>query len=128
MRVHARRSHSAVLAASPAGLRSPGQHAATMNGNSRPDRSMLGAITAAAPRRVLPEPSRQAPMSLPYHVVVTGVGGTGVITVSVVLAMAAHLEGKGALAKVQSVLLADYGPVIALQPSENNCRKDRKKP
>ena len=31
-----------------------------------------------------------------YNTVITGVGGTGVVTVGAVLAMAAHLEGKGA--------------------------------
>ena len=32
----------------------------------------------------------------PYDLLVTGVGGTGVITIGAVIAMAAHLEGKGA--------------------------------
>ena len=31
-----------------------------------------------------------------YNMVITGVGGTGVVTVGAVLAMAAHVEGKGA--------------------------------
>ena len=32
----------------------------------------------------------------PYDLLVTGVGGTGVVTVGAVIAMAAHLEGKSA--------------------------------
>jgi indolepyruvate ferredoxin oxidoreductase len=32
----------------------------------------------------------------PYGIVVTGVGGTGIVTVGAILGMAAHLEGKGA--------------------------------
>ena len=32
----------------------------------------------------------------PYDLLVTGVGGTGVVTVGALIAMAAHLEGKSA--------------------------------
>jgi indolepyruvate ferredoxin oxidoreductase len=32
----------------------------------------------------------------PYGIIVTGVGGTGIVTVGAILGMAAHLEGKGA--------------------------------
>ncbi|MDX2316669.1 MAG: indolepyruvate ferredoxin oxidoreductase family protein [Gammaproteobacteria bacterium] len=42
----------------------------------------------------LPEPEFP-PLDSTYSVVVTGVGGTGVITVGALLGMAAHLEGKG---------------------------------
>jgi indolepyruvate ferredoxin oxidoreductase len=35
------------------------------------------------------------PLTAPYGVLVTGVGGTGVITVGALIAMAAHVEGKG---------------------------------
>ena len=43
----------------------------------------------------LPKPA--APLTNhPYDIIVTGVGGTGIITVGAVLAMAAHLDGKGA--------------------------------
>ena len=31
----------------------------------------------------------------PYGILVTGVGGTGVVTIGAILGMAAHLEGKG---------------------------------
>jgi indolepyruvate ferredoxin oxidoreductase len=42
----------------------------------------------------LPKP--QVPLiNHPYSVIVTGVGGTGVVTIGAVLGMAAHLEGKG---------------------------------
>jgi len=44
---------------------------------------------------VLPEPGLPA-LERPYGVLVTGIGGTGVVTVAQVLGMAAHLEGKGA--------------------------------
>ncbi|MBC8337918.1 MAG: indolepyruvate ferredoxin oxidoreductase family protein [Rhodospirillales bacterium] len=36
-----------------------------------------------------------ADAALPYGILVTGIGGTGVVTVGAILSMAAHLEGKG---------------------------------
>lgn len=48
----------------------------------------------AAMGEILPEPT---PLSLsqPYNILITGVGGTGVVTIGALLGMAAHLEGKG---------------------------------
>jgi len=46
------------------------------------------------PFATLPEPTLR-PLSEPYGILVTGIGGTGVITVGALLGMAAHLEGKG---------------------------------
>jgi indolepyruvate ferredoxin oxidoreductase len=46
-------------------------------------------------------------------VLVTGVGGTGVITVGVVLAMAAHLEGKGASTYNMTGMAQKNGPVYS---------------
>lgn len=43
---------------------------------------------------VLPTPSLPD-LSQPYNILVTGVGGTGVVTIGALLGMAAHLEGKG---------------------------------
>ncbi len=57
----------------------------------------------AVPRRLdaggfgsgdLPEPVIPA-LTKSYAVIVTGVGGTGVVTIGAILGMAAHLEGKG---------------------------------
>src|SRR5258707_13256739 len=42
----------------------------------------------------LPEP-RLPEIEQTYGVIVTGVGGTGIVTVGAILGMAAHLEGKG---------------------------------
>ena len=64
-------------------------------------------IDGAAPRK--PKPSQDVPfpalpdpdlpsVETPYSIVVTGIGGTGVVTVSTILAMAGHIEGKGATA------------------------------
>jgi indolepyruvate ferredoxin oxidoreductase len=49
---------------------------------------------AAAPPPVV-EPTRPELTAEPYSVVVTGVGGTGVVTIAAILGMAAHLEGAG---------------------------------
>ncbi|MDJ0641124.1 MAG: indolepyruvate ferredoxin oxidoreductase family protein, partial [Paracoccaceae bacterium] len=46
--------------------------------------------TGDLPEPVLPE------IGLTHNIVITGVGGTGVVTIGAVLAMAAHLDGKGA--------------------------------
>ena len=47
-----------------------------------------------APTPPLPEP-KLPPMGQTYGIIVTGVGGTGVVTIGGILGMAAHLEGKG---------------------------------
>ena len=49
-------------------------------------------------QEVLPdvaEPVRQCSLKEPYAIALTGVGGTGVVTVGALLGMAAHLEGRG---------------------------------
>jgi indolepyruvate ferredoxin oxidoreductase len=60
----------------------------------------------------LPEP--QLPdLAQPWNVLVTGIGGTGVLTVSSVLAMAAHIEGKGCATLNQTGLAQKFGSVIS---------------
>ncbi len=54
-----------------------------------------GAVRFAALVEQLPIPQAHA-WTGPYDLLVTGVGGTGVITVGTVIAMAAHLEGHSA--------------------------------
>jgi indolepyruvate ferredoxin oxidoreductase len=49
----------------------------------------------------------------PYGILVTGIGGTGVITVGQILAMAAHLEGKGCSVLDMSGLAQKGGPVMS---------------
>ncbi len=43
----------------------------------------------------LPEPVLPELGPRPYGIIVTGVGGTGVVTIGAILGMAAHLEGRG---------------------------------
>jgi len=52
------------------------------------------AAVADNPFADLPLPE-QRPLGEPYGILVTGIGGTGVITVGALLGMAAHLEGRG---------------------------------
>jgi len=42
----------------------------------------------------LPDPELPD-LTKPHDLLITGVGGTGVITVAALITMAAHLEGKG---------------------------------
>ena len=60
-----------------------------------------------------------------FDLLVTGVGGTGVVTVGQLITMAAHLEGKGASVLDFMGFAQKFGPVlsyirIARQPSEIN--------
>ncbi len=43
----------------------------------------------------IPEPTQRTIGEHPYEILVTGVGGTGVVTIGAIIGMAAHLEGKG---------------------------------
>jgi indolepyruvate ferredoxin oxidoreductase len=43
----------------------------------------------------LPEPRALPLQDAPYNILITGIGGTGVITIGALVGMAAHLEGKG---------------------------------
>ncbi len=52
-------------------------------------------LESAETTRTIPEPALRALTHLPYSILVTGVGGTGVVTIGAILGMAAHLEGKG---------------------------------
>src|SRR5688500_8545926 len=48
-----------------------------------------------------------------YGILVTGIGGTGVITIGQIVAMAAHLEGKGVSVLDMSGLAQKYGAVMS---------------
>jgi indolepyruvate ferredoxin oxidoreductase len=58
---------------------------------AKPRKAQKGAATAP----VSPEPVKRELTDRPYSIIVTGVGGTGVVTIGAILGMAAHLEGKG---------------------------------
>ena len=44
---------------------------------------------------MVPDPDRIVSLDTPFAIALTGVGGTGVVTIGALLGMAAHLEGKG---------------------------------
>jgi indolepyruvate ferredoxin oxidoreductase len=60
----------------------------------------------------LPEP-KAAPLQRPYGILVTGIGGTGVVTLGALLGMAAHLEGKGCTVLDISGLAQKNGAVMS---------------
>jgi indolepyruvate ferredoxin oxidoreductase len=58
-------------------------------GKLRKRKAAVQEVLAALPAPTLPALDR------PYGIMVTGVGGTGVVTIGAILGMAAHIEGKG---------------------------------
>lgn len=59
-------------------------------------------------------PAPQLPsLTAPYNLLVTGVGGTGVVTIGALLAMAAHLEGKACSTLDQTGLAQKGGAVYS---------------
>lgn len=61
----------------------------------------------------LPEPVVASIQDQPWNIVVTGVGGTGVLTIAAVIAMAAHIEGKGCATMNQTGLAQKFGAVVS---------------
>ncbi|HEX6794500.1 MAG TPA: indolepyruvate ferredoxin oxidoreductase family protein [Casimicrobiaceae bacterium] len=60
----------------------------------------------------LPQPTL-ASTANPYGVLVTGIGGTGVVTIGALLGMAAHLEGKGVSVLDMTGLAQKNGAVVS---------------
>jgi len=61
-----------------------------------------------------PLPVVQSPnLDQPWNTVVAGVGGTGVLTVTALIAMAAHIEGKGCATLNQTGLAQKFGAVVS---------------
>lgn len=59
----------------------------------------------------LPEPQR-ASSTTPYTILAAGIGGTGVVTISAILAEAAHIEGKG-FGSIDMTGLAQKGGAVS---------------
>ncbi|HKF71313.1 MAG TPA: indolepyruvate ferredoxin oxidoreductase family protein [Stellaceae bacterium] len=66
----------------------------TVHGGAVRKPARTAASIEGEPFAGIPEPTLR-PLGEPYGILVTGIGGTGVITVGQLLGMAAHLEGRG---------------------------------
>lgn len=66
---------------------------------------------AAVDFDALPMPAFRSSLEQPWNILITGVGGTGVVTIGALLGMAAHLEGKGASVLDQTGLAQKGGAV-----------------
>jgi indolepyruvate ferredoxin oxidoreductase len=61
----------------------------------------------------LPTPPAVASTAEPYGILVTGIGGTGVVTIGALLGMASHLEGKGVSVLDMTGLAQKNGSVVS---------------
>ena len=69
---------------------------------------------ASADEPTIPDPvSLPAIADKPYGVLITGIGGTGVVTIGAIMGMAAHIEGKGATVLDQLGMAQKGGAVIS---------------
>jgi indolepyruvate ferredoxin oxidoreductase len=82
----------------------------TVEGGSLKKRS--GGDLDEAGLAALPEPPLPA-LAEPYGILVTGVGGTGVVTIGALIGMAAHLEGKGVTVLDMTGLAQKGGAVLS---------------
>ncbi len=93
-------------------------------GKRQPPKPLWGVARLETAAADLPDP-RIAEIKHCFDLLVTGVGGTGVVTVGQLITMAAHLEGKGASVLDFMGFAQKFGPVlsyirIARQPIDIN--------
>jgi len=60
-----------------------------------------------------PAPALPSVSDRPYGILITGIGGTGVVTIGAILGIAAHMEGKGATVLDQLGMAQKGGAVIS---------------
>lgn len=68
-------------------------------------------VSAAERLANLPMPQFASDLSQPWNILITGVGGTGVVTIGALLGMAGHLEGRGSTVLDQTGLAQKGGAV-----------------
>jgi indolepyruvate ferredoxin oxidoreductase len=76
-------------------------------GQLRKPRKPRHSIFPCCPHRVV------ASLAEPYGILVTGIGGTGVVTIGAMLGMAAHLEGRGVSVLDMAGLAQKNGSVVS---------------
>jgi indolepyruvate ferredoxin oxidoreductase len=84
----------------------------TVEGARIAKRGIAGSARFDALIADLPRPA-MAGEGAPYSVLITGIGGTGVLTVGAVLGMAAHLDGKGCTVMDQTGMAQKGGAVTS---------------
>jgi indolepyruvate ferredoxin oxidoreductase len=85
----------------------------TIHGHPRPKpASTAKSLPAGNAFAELPEPRLPA-LDRPFNILVTGVGGTGVITIGALLGTAAHIEGRGISVLDMTGLAQKYGAVFS---------------
>jgi indolepyruvate ferredoxin oxidoreductase len=80
-------------------------------------------VNAAEKLANIPLPTFASDLSQPWNILITGVGGTGVVTIGALLGMAGHLEGRGSSVLDQTGLAQKGGAVtthirIAKSPAD----------
>jgi indolepyruvate ferredoxin oxidoreductase len=83
----------------------------TVEGAKRRVRATSG-IDAGSRAALLPIPALPD-LARPFDLLVTGVGGTGVVTVGALISMAAHLEGRGVSVLDFTGFAQKFGPVLS---------------
>ncbi len=69
--------------------------------------SKFAELAGKLPQRAIP------PLESPFDLLITGVGGTGVVTIGALVTMAAHLEGKNASVLDFTGFAQKFGPVLS---------------
>jgi len=95
----------------------------TVKGGGLKKKKGAAAGDIAARLDSLPMPTFKSDLERPWNILITGVGGTGVVTIGALLGMAGHLEGRGASVLDQTGLAQKGGAVtthirIAKDPAD----------
>ncbi len=82
-----------------------------LGGTLKKGRGLVGPSAEGVPFGVPPAPM-PASTAQPYGILITGVGGTGVVTIGALIGMAAHIDGKGVTVLDMTGLAQKGGAVL----------------